>query len=96
LNGDGTFPLDPDLLYDRLNKVTYYHEGPVDAFWHYLVGSDPKEMLAFRMKQKVYLARYARISPEFWEDREVNELRAYYEATGNLVQMENDPSRRET
>jgi hypothetical protein len=96
LNGDGCFPLDPDKLYDRLNRVTYYREGPVDAFWHYLVDFDPKEMLAMRLRQKVYLARYARISPEFWEHRELNELREYYEATGNLVQRENDPTRRET
>jgi len=74
-----------------LNGVTYYRETASDAFWHYLINFDPRELEQIRLKQKVYLARYARISPEFWENREINELRAYYEATGDLVQAENSP-----
>ncbi len=93
MNGDGSYPLDPDVAYDRINKVTYYNNDASDAFWHYFVGLVPSEVLERRLKQKVYLARYARISPDFWEGRETNELRAYYKATIELVNEESAISR---
>lgn len=93
MNGDGCFPLDPDLLYDRLNKVTFHRDAPIDAFWHYLIDFVPDEMLQMRVEQKVYLSRYARIPPDYWENREVLEMRQYLEATGNLVKRENSPVR---
>jgi hypothetical protein len=50
-------------------------------------------MLQMRVEQKVYLSRYARIPPDYWEHREVLEMRQYLEATGNLVKRENSPMR---
>ena len=93
MSSDGSYPVDPDLAVERLNRITFLKLDAIDAYWHSLVDIDPKEMLTFRLDQKVYLARYAHISPEYWTDKPIHELNAYYEATGRLVQKENGPKR---
>lgn len=68
--------------------------GVVDAVWQFLIPPiDPLEQLAGRIKQKAYLARYARESVFVWEDREVSELDAYFKAVVDLISKENELSR---
>lgn len=45
---------------------------------------DPVALLEGRLREKLALSRYGRIDPFAWENREVNELRAYY---GQLVEL---------
>jgi hypothetical protein len=93
LNGNGSEPIDPFLLEDRIDPVTFRLGNAADAYWHYSIRMDPTEMLEFRLDQKVYLARYTGINPFVWEDKEVTELQSYYRATCKLVKLENNPKR---
>jgi hypothetical protein len=68
--------------------------GIADAIWQFLIAPiEPKERLAGRIKQKMYLARYARESVFGWEEREVSELDAYFVALVDLISKENELSR---
>lgn len=67
-----------------------FAKGP---FWD--VEIDPVELERARMKQKVYLARYARQDVFSWEDREVVELQRYFEELADIISQENAISRRQ-
>lgn len=43
-----------------------------------------------RTDQKVYIARYTGVGPEYWEGREVSELREWFDRTCELVKRENE------
>lgn len=88
MNGDGCFPLDPDVLEDRIHKLSYCTGTYVDAVWTLLYRLDPNELLQYRRSQKVYLARYMRESVHSWEHREVIELQAYFDETNELIKRE--------
>jgi hypothetical protein len=49
---------------------------------------DPEKLLEARTKQKMYLARYGRVSPFEWEDRDLGELRGHFEALVDLIKAE--------
>jgi hypothetical protein len=49
-----------------------------------MLAVDPVELLERRLREKLSLSRYGRIDPFAWEQRDINELRAYY---GQLVEL---------
>lgn len=57
------------------------------------MGLSPDRLLVQRTKQKTRLARYARISPFEWWDREVSELNAYDTELCEMIERENAVSR---
>jgi hypothetical protein len=93
LSGDGIEPIDPDVQEDRIAEAAYWTGGREDGYWHLLADEDPAEAEKSRTMQKVYLARYARISPFEWEHRDVTELDQYFAALAELIQKENTLSR---
>jgi hypothetical protein len=90
LNGHGVDQYDPDARTRRIERVVNW----LGAHPALLCQEDPEEILQMRLKAKVYLARYARIDPFAWEQRDVNELYAYFLEVSRLVGEENELSRR--
>jgi hypothetical protein len=76
---------DPYELKDKLNEVTFFFDSGADAYWHSLAGADPAAVLKDRMKEKMYLARYAHISPFEWADRPLSELHEHFEALHEII-----------
>jgi hypothetical protein len=92
--GDRPFPIDPDVVAERLERLMPRVGGSVDAIWQFLLDPiDPKARLAGRIKQKMYLARYARESVFVWEHRDIGELDAYFAALVEIISKENELSR---
>lgn len=80
------------MIEERIEKVIPFSSGmtiPIN-----LTTTDPNELLKQRMRQKMYLARYARLDVHSWEHREVNELNEYYSMLGDILNSESDASRR--
>jgi hypothetical protein len=50
--------------------------------------SPPAQLLATRLRQKLFLARYGRVDPFAWEGRDVNELRHHHDALIEIMQAE--------
>jgi hypothetical protein len=72
-------------LKDRLNEVTFFFGSSADAFWHSLAGEDGTEVMKSRLKAKMYLAKYAHISPFEWEHREVSQLHEHFAALSEMI-----------
>lgn len=81
--------VDEFALVDTLGKLIVFTGTATDALWPYFVEIDGEELLKARIKQKMLLARYARQSLFEWENREVNELRRYFEALTEVIKDEN-------
>ena len=78
----------------RLEKLIPHVWNLSDSIWQFLMTSiDPKEQTERRIKQKMYLARYARESVFTWDDREIAELDAYFLALVDLISKENESQR---
>ena len=90
LNGDGVLITDPDVIASRLDALEL---GRGNAVWSNLISIDLIEYAQSRVKQKLYLARYARQSVFDWEDREVSELSEYFAATVKMIENENEMGR---
>lgn len=80
------------LARDLPKLIPCTRAGNVHPFWHLLVRVDPDEMLDVRRKQKMQLARYARLGAAGpglgWDDVEVTELRRLYEVLGEVLDGE--------
>jgi hypothetical protein len=77
---------DPEELKEKLNRVTYFFGTAADAYWHSNASVDPQEVLKNRMKAKMYLARYAHISPFEWADRPISDLHEHFTALSEMIQ----------
>jgi hypothetical protein len=86
------FPIDPDLLVERLGGLVPMDDEDLNAFWHHL-SVDPAEILRTRTRQKMYLARYARQSIFEWEHRDVRDLQDSFEELVDLIKQENAVNR---
>lgn len=93
LNGDGCFPVDPDVLAERIDRVIPFTGTLSDGYWDQMIRINPTELLSVRTKQKAYLARYGRESFFAWEDRETRELNETFAAISDLIKNENEFSR---
>lgn len=85
--------LDEDAREDALAKLTVHTDNPAfNAIWHLLLELDPNELLAARRKQKVQLARYARLGRPGeglgWDDVEATELQRIYGALREVLEAE--------
>jgi hypothetical protein len=69
----------------RLEVLSFQYEK--GALWD--VEVDPVELERARIKQKMYLARYARQDVFSWEHREVTELQRYFDELAAIVREEN-------
>lgn len=49
---------------------------------------EPEDLLRDRLHMKMALARYARIDPFTWEDRDVTEMREHFEALLEMLKRE--------
>ena len=85
LTGRGRpFPPDPDAVEDALDKLVASR-----GFDATLLGRlTPEEVLENRLRMKMALARYARIDPFRWEDRDVVEMRDAYEILVDMLKNE--------
>ncbi len=88
-------PLDPFLVEDRLGLVVPMRKGVgvVDAVSLSSARVDPAEFQKDRLRQKIYMSRYARIDVWSWEGRDVVDVREHFDAVVELVSRENAASR---
>lgn len=54
--------------------LAFFTDSAYDAFWHLFLEFDLSERVQARGRQKMLLARYARIPPSYWEGRPVTAI----------------------
>lgn len=85
-------PPDSDALEEALAPLSSKYTFDGCGYWQHLILIDPFEIEKTRLRMKAYVGRYGRVDPFAWEDREVRDLKRYFEEISYLIGEENTPT----
>lgn len=67
--------------------------GDVRFYFEMVQAHDPIERLREIRRRHVYLARYMRVGPDYWEHLPTTEVAAYLRVLGEVIKAENSTAR---
>jgi hypothetical protein len=65
-------------------------DGEPAVGWQHYVEMDGDELRADRDRMKIRLARYAHVPMSYWDDKDVAELKYWFEKLRELLDLENE------